>query len=118
MRAPIAPWRATGPATEGAAEIRHIRITKAARDLIERELWVGDQLHRAFGSKLVEQFGSEAASAIRAQMAQGHQFAVVAAPDARPYVRMVIERLYPSLPVLSHLEIARGVEIKLLGTIS
>jgi flagellar biosynthesis protein FlhA len=68
--------------------------------------------------KLVEQFGSEAASAIRAQMAQGHQFAVVAAPDARPYVRMVIERLYPSLPVLSHLEIARGVEIKLLGTIS
>jgi flagellar biosynthesis protein FlhA len=68
--------------------------------------------------KLVEQFGAEAAAAIRAQMAQGHKFAVVAAPDTRPYVRMVIERLYPNIPVLSHLEIARGVEIKLLGTIS
>src|SRR5690606_23248002 len=68
--------------------------------------------------RLIEQFGSEAAGAIRAQMAQGHQFAIVAAPDARPYVRMVRVRLCPSLPVLSHLEIARGVEIKPLGTIS
>jgi len=51
-------------------------------------------------------------------MDRGHRFAVVAAPEARPYVRMVIERLYPALPVLSHLEIARGVQIELLGTIS
>jgi flagellar biosynthesis protein FlhA len=31
---------------------------------------------------------------------------------------MVTERLFPTLPVLSHLEIARGVQIKSLGTIS
>ena len=37
---------------------------------------------------------------------------------ARPYVRMVVERLFPTLPVLSHVEIARGVEVKVLGTIS
>ena len=42
-------------------------------------------------------------------MDQGHQFVLVTAPDARPYVRMVTERLFPTLPVLSHLEIARGV---------
>ena len=51
-------------------------------------------------------------------MDQGHQFVLVTAPDARPYVRMIIERLFPTLPVLSHVEIARGVEIKSLGTIS
>lgn len=68
--------------------------------------------------KLIEEFGADAANAIRSHMAQGHQLAIVAAPDARPYVRMVIERLYPNLPVLSHLEIARGVQIKPLGTIS
>jgi flagellar biosynthesis protein FlhA len=31
---------------------------------------------------------------------------------------MIIERMFPSLPVLSHVEIARGVEIKSLGSIS
>jgi flagellar biosynthesis protein FlhA len=51
-------------------------------------------------------------------MDQRHKFVLVAAPDARPYVRMVTERLFATLPVLSHLEIARGVQIKSLGTIS
>ena len=36
----------------------------------------------------------------------------------RRNVRMVIERLFATLPVLSHLEIARGIQIKSLGTIS
>jgi flagellar biosynthesis protein FlhA len=31
---------------------------------------------------------------------------------------MVTERLFATLPVLSHLEIARGTQIKSLGTIS
>ena len=68
--------------------------------------------------RLVEQFGTEAADAIRGKMKEVHSFALVTAPDARPYVRMIIERIFPTLPVLSHLEIARGVEIKSLGTIS
>jgi flagellar biosynthesis protein FlhA len=33
-------------------------------------------------------------------------------------VRMIIERLFPTLPVLSHVEIAKGIEIRVLGTIS
>ena len=68
--------------------------------------------------RLVEQFGTEASEAIRRQMRETRNFALVTAPDARPYVRMIIERLYPTLAVLSHLEIARGVEISSLGTIS
>ena len=51
-------------------------------------------------------------------MDAGEQFALVATPEARPYVRMIVERLFATLPVLSHLELARGVEIKSLGTIS
>ena len=48
----------------------------------------------------------------------GQEPVIVTAPDARPYVRMIIERLYPTLPVLSHVEIAKGVEIRVLGTMS
>ena len=78
----------------------------------------GDVIEFDIDPRLIEQFGAEATKIIRAQMEQGHQFAVVAAPDARPYVRMVTERLFATLPVLSHLEIARGVTIKSLGAIS
>ena len=66
----------------------------------------------------VEQFGAEITAAVRERMDQGHAFVLVAAPDARPYVRMITERLFATLPVLSHLEIARGVEIRPLGTVS
>ena len=68
--------------------------------------------------RLVEQFGTDAAVVVREHMREGQPFVLVSAPDARPYVRMIIERLYPTLAVLSHLENARGVEIRSLGTIS
>ncbi|HTV69397.1 MAG TPA: flagellar biosynthesis protein FlhA [Rhizobiaceae bacterium] len=66
----------------------------------------------------LEEFGQDATKAIRAHLDAGERFVLVTAPDARPYVRMIIERLFPTLPVLSHVEIARGVEIRVLGTIS
>jgi len=66
----------------------------------------------------VEQFGAEVSVAVRERMDKGHAFVLVAAPDARAYVRMITERLFATLPVLSHLEIARGVEIMPLGTVS
>ncbi len=68
--------------------------------------------------RLIEEFAGEATTAIRARMAEGHGFVLVTSPEARPYVRMVIERIFPALPVLSHVEIARGLEVKMLGTIS
>ncbi len=67
---------------------------------------------------MVEQFGAEASAAIRERMDKGHSFVLVTTPEARPYVRMVVERLFSTLPVLSHLEIACGIEIQSLGTIS
>ncbi|ACB97144.1 flagellar biosynthesis protein FlhA [Beijerinckia indica] len=67
---------------------------------------------------MVEQFSKEATRAIRDHLDKGEQFALVATPESRPYVRLVIERLFANLPVLSHLELARGLDIKVLGTIS
>lgn len=66
----------------------------------------------------LEEFGQEASKAVRQHMEAGERFVLVTAPDARPYVRMIIERLFTTLPVLSHVEIAKGVEIRVLGTIS
>ena len=68
--------------------------------------------------RLLEEFGQEAGKAIRTHMDAGERFVLVTAPDARPYVRMIVERLFPTLPVLSHVEIAKGVEIRVLGSIS
>jgi flagellar biosynthesis protein FlhA len=78
----------------------------------------GDVVEFDIDPRLIEQFGTEASKVVRGLMDQGHQFVLVAAPDARPYVRMVMERLFATLPVLSHVEIARGAQIKSLGAIS
>jgi flagellar biosynthesis protein FlhA len=66
----------------------------------------------------LEEFGQEAGKVIRGHLDAGERFAIVSAPEARPYVRMIVERLFPTLPVLSHVEIAKGVEIRVLGTVS
>jgi flagellar biosynthesis protein FlhA len=66
----------------------------------------------------LEEFGQEASKAIRGHLEAGERFVLVTSPDSRPYVRMIVERLFTTLPVLSHVEIAKGVEIRVLGTIS
>ncbi|WP_445502360.1 flagellar biosynthesis protein FlhA [Microvirga sp. G4-2] len=78
----------------------------------------GDVIEFDIDPRLVEQFGTEASEAIKTRMGQVKNFAIVTAPDARPYVRMIIERMFSSLPVLSHLEIARGIEVNSLGTVA
>ncbi len=68
--------------------------------------------------RLLEEFGNEMSRAVRQHLDAGERFVLVTAPDARPYVRMIVERLFATLPVLSHVEIARGVEVRVLGSIS
>ncbi|MBE0691762.1 MAG: flagellar biosynthesis protein FlhA [Aquamicrobium sp.] len=68
--------------------------------------------------RLLEEFGNDTSKAVRAHLDAGERFVLVTAPDARPYVRMIVERLFATLPVLSHVEIARGVEVRVLGSIS
>ena len=78
----------------------------------------GDVIEFDIEPQLVEEFGNEMSEAVRKHLKAGRSFAIVATPDARPYVRMIVERMFPTLPVLSHLEIARGVDVASLGSVS
>ena len=68
-------------------------------------------------SEDLERFGLNAKKKIKELFDQGHQFAVATTPESRKYVRMIIERLFPSQPVISNLEIAGGIDIEVLGEI-
>lgn len=68
--------------------------------------------------KVLEDFTQQATEIIRSHMDKGMPFVLVSSPDARPYVRMIVERIFATLPVLSHVEIAKGIEINILGSIS
>jgi flagellar biosynthesis protein FlhA len=67
---------------------------------------------------LVEKFSNEAGAAIRERLERGELFVLLTTPEARPYVRLILSRPFPSLAVLSHLEIAGGAQVKSLGAIS
>ena len=43
---------------------------------------------------------------------------IVTSPDARGTVRMIMERLDPEIAVLSHVEIARGIPVDVIGQIA
>jgi len=68
--------------------------------------------------RLIEQFATEASAAIRKFTENGTSVVLAVTPEARPYVRMILERVFPTLPVLSHVEVARSAEIRALGAIS
>ncbi len=78
----------------------------------------GDVVEFDIDPRQMEQFAAEASTAIRKRLEEKRSFALVTTAETRPYVRMIIERMFPTLPILSQLEIARGFEIKSLGTIS
>lgn len=52
------------------------------------------------------------------ELEKSEPIALIASPDARPYVRMIMERLFPTLPVLSHMEIVRAPKIQPVASLS
>lgn len=78
----------------------------------------GDVVEFDADPRLIEQFATEASAAIRKFTESGTSLVLAVTPEARPYVRMILERVFPTLPVLSHVEVARSVEIRALGAIS
>ncbi|MQW89144.1 flagellar biosynthesis protein FlhA [Sinorhizobium saheli] len=66
----------------------------------------------------LEEFTEQATKVIREHLDRGMPFVLVSSPESRSYVRMIIERLFATLPVLSHVELAKGLEIKIIGSIS
>ena len=78
----------------------------------------GDVIEFDIDPRLIEQFATELTSAVKTLLERGEQFALVTAPEARPYVRMIVDRLFPVLPVLSHIEISRGVKLEVIASLS
>lgn len=78
----------------------------------------GDVAEFDIDPRLIEQFATELTSVVKPRIDAGDSFTLVTAPEARPYVRMIVDRLYPNLAVLSHIEISRGVRIEVIGSIS
>ena len=68
--------------------------------------------------RIIEQFATDLTTAAKPMIDRGDQFVLVTAPEARPYVRMIVDRLFPALPVLSHIEISRGVRIEVIASLS
>ncbi|MEQ1718280.1 MAG: flagellar biosynthesis protein FlhA [Hyphomicrobium sp.] len=68
--------------------------------------------------RMIEQFGADLSRVVQPLMDSGQPFVLVTAADTRPFVRTVTERLYPTMPVISHLEIGKGVTIQSLGSLS
>ncbi|MCA1426450.1 MULTISPECIES: flagellar biosynthesis protein FlhA [unclassified Bradyrhizobium] len=78
----------------------------------------GDVVEFDADPRLIEQFATEASAAIRKFTDSGTSVVLAVTPEARPYVRMILERVFPTLPILSHVEVARSAEIRALGAIS
>jgi DNA-binding response OmpR family regulator len=68
--------------------------------------------------RMIEQFASELAAAVKGLLERGEQFTLVTAPEARPYVRLIVDRLFPTLPVLSHIEISKGIRLDVMASLS
>lgn len=66
----------------------------------------------------LESFGDLVSKKVQGLIQERHAFAITTSPEIRSYVKMIIERLFPSLPVISTMEIARGVDVKILGAVS
>jgi len=68
-------------------------------------------------AKDLEEFGKQAKETINKHVADRQQFGLTTSPEARKYVRMIIERIFPTMQVLSNLEIARGMDVQVIGSI-
>ncbi len=78
----------------------------------------GDVIEFDIDPRLIEQFAQDSTTIFKPHLDNGERIALVCAPEVRSYVRMIIDRLFPNLPVLSHVEISRGVRIEPIGSIS
>jgi flagellar biosynthesis protein FlhA len=77
----------------------------------------GDVVEFDLDPRLVEEFSRNAVRVIQGWLDKGEGVVLVTTAEARPFVRMVVERLFPTLPVLSHAELGRGVQLKSLGSV-
>jgi flagellar biosynthesis protein FlhA len=68
--------------------------------------------------KTLEAFASDASSIIHPIIDTGKSFAIVTSPDARPYLRLIMDRIFPNLQVLSHVEVSKATQLEVLTAMS
>lgn len=78
----------------------------------------GEVIEFDIDPRLIEQFAAELAKVVKGMLDHGEHIALVTAPEVRPYARMIVDRLYPTLPVLSHIEISRGIRVEVVASLS
>ena len=119
MRVRIAPQICDDLVADGALPVLRLgnRWDLAFHERLKRDP-KGEVVDFDVDPAMVESFAREAGAAIRDKHDKGERFALLASPGARPYVRMIVERAFPQLAVLSNLEIARGVEVRTIGSLS
>ena len=75
----------------------------------------GEVIEFDIDPRMIEQFGTDLGRTVQPLVDFGQQFVLITAVDTRPYIRTVTERLYLTLPVLSHHEISKGIRQQTLG---
>ncbi len=90
---------------------------KAFHDAVARDA-SGDVIGFTMEPARLEEFGRAAQKSVDGHLAEGRDFVLVTSPDARGTVRMIMERLHPEIAVLSHVEIARGIPVDVIGQIA
>ncbi|MBO6814771.1 MAG: flagellar biosynthesis protein FlhA [Rhizobiaceae bacterium] len=78
----------------------------------------GEIVDFQMGTEQLEKFGVLATRKIQALIDDRQVFALSTSPENRSYVRMIVERIFPTLPVISNLEIARGMDVKIIGSVA
>jgi flagellar biosynthesis protein FlhA len=68
--------------------------------------------------KMLEGFANDTANVVKPLVDSGRSFAIVTTPEARPYVRLIMDRIFPNLPVLSHVEVSKASQIDILASLS
>lgn len=78
----------------------------------------GELLEFDMSAKLLEQFHLDCNTKIKPLLDASEKFVLVTPTEARPFVRMILERLFPALPICSTAEISRVGAIRSFGSLS
>lgn len=107
--------RRSTPAPVKATDLGELRVFNDGRD---PEIGGASLSLPRRERRKIELFANELTAVARPLLEKGEQFGLVTAPEARPYVRLIVDRLFPALPVLSHIEISRGVKLEVIASLS
>ena len=77
----------------------------------------GEEKQLAMEPSKVQTFLNAVKDSIEKNMAAGGQPVLLTSPSSRPYVRSLIERSMPSVPVMSQQELHPKIKIKTVGTV-